>query len=144
MALSNTSRVPSGCGPTRRRAAILRSSSHLVSALTVAVLRTDTSSCVSAFQAPSTFRRWRPVGRLDEDAGDTPQAAQERPHHEVTGIHEEHVAPALLGGVEGRLQLVFDEGRLVGDVVLPLFLGGAGIARIRRYSSPSRWRWSRT
>ena len=82
--------------------------------------------------------------RFDEDAGDAPQAAQERSRHEVTGIHEEHVAPAWLGGVECRLPLVFDEGRLVGEVFLQLFLGGAGIARIRRDSSPSRCRWCRT
>ena len=39
--------------------------------------------------------------------------------HEVTGIHEAHVTPAW-GRVESRLQLVFDEGGLVGG-------GGNGV-----------------
>ena len=77
---------------------------------------------------------------VNKHPGDTPQTAQERPHHKMTGLHKEHVAPALLGGVEGRLQFAVDEGGLVGDVLIQLFLGGAGIARIRRYSRPSRWR----
>ena len=47
-------------GPANFKAAIFRSSSHIVSVFTTVVLVTDTSSRVTAFHAPSTLNRCRP------------------------------------------------------------------------------------
>ena len=47
-------------GPVSFSAAILRSSSHMVSVLTTVVLVTAISCLVTAFQAPRTLKRWRP------------------------------------------------------------------------------------
>ena len=100
--------------------------------------------CVTAFQVPHTFRRWRPAAALTKTLG-----TLHRPHRNVPSTRwlasTKNTWPWPGGGGVGcRLQFALDERRLVGEDFLPLFWGGAGIARIRRYSRPSRCQWSRT
>ena len=64
--------------------------------------------------------------RTDEDPRERPQAAHERPEHEMGRVDEEHVTLARRCGVQARLQFGFEKLGLGFDVLGQAFFGRHG------------------
>src|SRR3954451_24074856 len=102
-------------GTRRPSPARARSREQTVSALTYPSLHTRTTSCVTAFKAPSTLYRRRPGAATPRHA---PQAPQERRPHEVSRVDEEHGASPGPGLRQSWLQLPVEETGLFPGVLL--------------------------